>query len=260
VKLRIKEKGAPYVVFLLQELERMNKILATMRADLQELELGLSGALNISDSMDALINSLFVNMVPPAWLKICGQIGPTGTYNRKSLTGWWADLQLRWKQLEEWAAPSKPLEVCPPSVWIAGTFNPMGYVTACLQVTARAQNHSLDSMRVQMEVTKIVDSLAVEAQPDVGTYVHGLFMEGAQWDLEEDCITESKPKELYPTMPVIHIIALTVDEINTAGFYQCPIFVTTIRGPTFVFAGPLRTKVPAIKWTLAGVALVMQPD
>eukprot|EP00965_Chrysotila_dentata_P120570 3987237-Pleurochrysis_carterae.AAC.2 len=135
IKLRVKEKGAPYVVFLLQELERMNLILSTMMTQLTELELGLSGALNISDAMDALINALYINQVPPAWLKICGQIGPTGTYNRKNLSSWWADLQLRWKQLEDWSAPSKPIEVCPPSVWIPGTFNPMGYVTACMQVT-----------------------------------------------------------------------------------------------------------------------------
>jgi len=260
IKLRVKEKGAPYVVFLLQELERMNLILSTMMTQLTELELGLSGALNISDAMDALINALYINQVPPAWLKICGQIGPTGTYNRKNLSSWWADLQLRWKQLEDWSAPSKPIEVCPPSVWIPGTFNPMGYVTACMQVTSRLKNFSLDSMRVQMDVTSFADSSAIESQPEEGTYVHGLFMEGARWDMEENCIAESRPKELYPTMPVIHIIAVTVDEVKTEGFYTCPIFTTTIRGPTFVFAGPLRTTCNPHKWILAGVALVMQPD
>lgn len=63
IRMRIKEKGSPFVVFVLQELERMNKILSAMRTQLNELALGLSGALNISDSMDALINSIFMNQV-----------------------------------------------------------------------------------------------------------------------------------------------------------------------------------------------------
>lgn len=73
--------------------------------------------------------------VPPNWLKACGQIGPTGTYNRKNLSAWYADLQLRWQQLEEWSAPSKPVEQLPSSVWISGCFNPMGFVTASMQVS-----------------------------------------------------------------------------------------------------------------------------
>ena len=113
IRNRVKDKGAPYVVFVLQELERMNKILGAMRTQLNELALGLSGALNISDAMDGLITAMFMNQVPPNWLKTCGQIGPTGTYNRKNLASWFADLQLRWKQLEEWSAPTKPVEDCP---------------------------------------------------------------------------------------------------------------------------------------------------
>jgi dynein heavy chain len=260
IKLRIKEKGNPYLVFLLQELERMNLVLSTMRTQLVELALGLSGALNISDAMDALINSLYLNQVPPAWLKICGQIGPTGTYNRKNLSNWYSDLKLRWKQLENWSAPSKPLEDCPPSVWLSGTFNPMGYVTACMQVTARQEGYSLDEMRVQADVTDIIDPDAVESQPQTGTYIHGLFMEGARWDTTNHSIQESFPKELYPVMPVIHVTSVTADKLKTEGVYQCPIFMTTIHGPTFVFAAPLRTLVPASKWILAGVSLVMQPD
>lgn len=238
----------------------MNKICGAIRAQLTELELGLSGALNISDAMDALISALFLNQVPPGWLKICGQIGPTGSYNRKNMDSWWSDLQLRWRQLEDWSAPTKPVEKLPPSVWLPGTFNPMGYVTACMQVTARANSFSLDSMRVQMDVTKVTDHTTVEDQPESGTYVHGLYLEGARWDMEENTLADSKPKDLYPVMPVIHIIPVTVEQVKTEGTYDCPIFMTTIHGPTFIFSGPLRTIVDHKKWILAGVSLVLQPD
>jgi len=283
IRMRIKEKGSPYVVFVLQELERMNKIVGAIRQQLEELALGLSGALNISDAMDALINAIFMNQVPPNWLKTCGQIGPTGTYNRKNLSAWYVDLKLRWAQLEEWSSPAKPIEQLPPSVWISGCFNPMGFVTASMQVTARAQQLSLDQMRVHVEVTEVTDIASVEAQPENGVHLHGLFMENARWDsealgipdeleveqgitsVEPGSVAESKPKELYPVMPMIHLTARTVDTAVTEtrivdGRFICPFYTTTVRGPTFVFAGPLRTNCDPRKWILTGAALVMQPD
>jgi dynein heavy chain len=287
IRNRIKDKGAPYVVFLLGELERMNKILEAMFAQLNELALGLSGALNISDSMDALITAMFMNQVPPNWLKTCGQIGPTGTYNRKNLTSWYVDLQARWAQLEVWSAATKPVEQLPPSVWIAGCFNPMGFVTATLQVTARADKLSLDQMRVHIEVSDVYDTSTVEGQPDSGANIHGFFMENSRWDCEAPgskdslelagvvptnevacgagSVVDSRPKELYPAMPMLHLTGRTVDtcipeDRVTEGRFSCAFYTTTIRGPTFVFSGPLRTNVDAKKWIICGSSLVMQPD
>jgi dynein heavy chain len=206
--------------------------------------------------MDALLGCLARNEVPPLWLKTCGQIGPTGTYNRKSLSAWFTDLLSRTKQLRQWLEAG--LER-PASVWISGLFNPMGYVTACLQVTARAKGLPLDSMCVHTEMTS-KDNNAVQQQPHEGTYVHGLFMEGARWDKEAGAIAESLPKELHPPMPVMHIKGVTKEEEVTEGVYQCPVYTTTIRGPTFTFVAPLRSDQPARKWILAAVCMVMQPD
>lgn len=41
--------------------------------------------------------------------------------------------------------------------------------------------------------------------PREGAYVHGIFMEGARWDVQQGIIMESRLKELYPPMPVINI-------------------------------------------------------
>lgn len=62
------------------------------------------------------------------------------------------------------------------------------------------------------------------------------------------------------------ILGLTDEELAAAqkasgdATYECPVYTTTIRGPTFTFAAPLRTEKPAWAWILAGVCLVMQPD
>ena len=111
IKAKVTDRAAPYSVFLLQEIERLNTLAGEVRRNLAELELGLTGSLNISDTMDALIGCLYLNIVPAGWLKVCGQAGPTGSYNRKTLVTWFADLVLRDKQLSDWAKDPNRLPV-----------------------------------------------------------------------------------------------------------------------------------------------------
>lgn len=114
-------------------------------------------------------------------------------------------------------------------------------------------------MRIHTEVTdKSVDQVA--AQPDEGTYVHGMYMEGARWDKAANSIAESRPKELHPPMPVMQIFGVTQENVVTEGVYQCPVYMTSIRGPTFTFPAPLRTQHAPSKWILAAVCLLFQPD
>ena len=65
---------------------------------------------------------------------------------------------------------------------------------------------------------------------------------------------------------IVHDICYELDLVcksrgpKTDGRFICPFYTTTVRGPTFVFAGPVRTNVNPNKWILAGACLVMQPD
>ena len=43
----------------------------------------------------------------------------------------------------------------------------------------------------------------VKTRPDDGGYIHGLFMEGANWDNVKRHIIESSPKVLFNSMPTI---------------------------------------------------------
>jgi len=42
--------------------------------------------------------------------------------------------------------------------------------------------------------------------------------------------------------------------------YECPVYTTTFRGPTYIFLATLKTTVPSSKWILSAVALVLQTD
>ena len=65
---RAKERS-PYVVVCLQECERMNTLTFTIKKSLEELNSGLLGQLNMTDDMESLAKSLFLNLQPELWGK-----------------------------------------------------------------------------------------------------------------------------------------------------------------------------------------------
>jgi dynein heavy chain len=99
----------------------MNVLLNEIKNSLEELRLGLTGALNVTDSMENLSKALTFNKVPANWEK-CAY------FSKKLLLAWFADLIERNAQLVEW---TKEL-VTPDSVCIAYLFNPMSYLTAIM--------------------------------------------------------------------------------------------------------------------------------
>lgn len=81
---KVKEK-TPYVVVVLQECEYMNVLLTEIKTTLEDLRLGLTGALNITDAMEDLSQSLQFNKVPTSWAE-------KAYPSKKNLTSWFADL------------------------------------------------------------------------------------------------------------------------------------------------------------------------
>jgi dynein heavy chain len=120
IELRAKAKErTPYVVVCLQETERMNTLIFTIRSTLEDLDAGMKGTLNITDSMEKLANSMYINVVADIWVKYAYA-------SKKDCLNWYDDLLLRIQQLDEY---SEEL-IAPVSLWISALFNPMSYLTA----------------------------------------------------------------------------------------------------------------------------------
>lgn len=66
LEAKVKDK-TPYVVVALQEVVRMNSLLSEMKASMEELLLGLDGALNMSDKMEKLATGISTGVVPELW-------------------------------------------------------------------------------------------------------------------------------------------------------------------------------------------------
>uniref|UniRef100_A0A665X1X3 Dynein, axonemal, heavy chain 9 n=1 Tax=Echeneis naucrates TaxID=173247 RepID=A0A665X1X3_ECHNA len=240
------EEKTPYQVVLLQECERMNFLTQEIRHSLYELNLGLKGELTVTTDMENLQNAIFLDMVPENWNK-------RAYPSMSGLALWFTDLLARIKELEAWSADF----ILPSAVWLAGFFNPQSFLTAIMQAMARRNEWPLDSMGLQCDVTK-KNREDFSSPPREGAYVHGLYMEGARWDTQTGMIVDARLKELTPPMPVIFIRATPVDKQESKNIYQCPVYKTRERGQTYVWTFNLKTKENSSKWTLAGVALLLQ--
>jgi dynein heavy chain len=120
----------------------MNILIFTIRTSLEDLDAGLKGQLNITDDMEMLSAKMFINQQPDLWIKYA-------YFSLKDLFTWYEDLLLRIAQLEEYSEEMAP----PKSLWISGMFNPMSFLTAIMQTTARESKLPLDGMALKTEVT-----------------------------------------------------------------------------------------------------------
>lgn len=156
----------------------------------------------------------------------------------------------------------------PPSLWISGLFNPMSFLTAIKQTTARAKGLALDDMVLKTKVLNILDHTEITDPAEDGAFIHGFFMEGARWECgrgdEEGYITDMVLKDLHPELPVMHVTAVQKEELTKVGYYECPVYRTTTRGATFVFCALLRMESDegdlSTTWILSGTALLMAPE
>ena len=241
------EKG-PYQYVFLQECDCMNHLVRVMRRSLEELQLGFRGELTMSEAMEQLAGCLNMDQIPPRWLKASF---PTN----RALGSWISNLKERCVQLEEWC--NDPASV-PKVVDLSKLFNPQSFLTAIKQTSCQQQKLELDKLTIVTEVTKR-DRSQIDSAARDGAYVTGLYLEGARWDVAGNCLEESRPKELYCQVPVVHCRAVPESDLKDLmkNVYICPAYATSKRRPYYVFSAQLKTKASPEKWTMAGVAMIL---
>lgn len=98
----------------------------------------------------------------------------------------------------------------------------------------------------------------LEHQIPHASYTTVVFATGAGWDIQSGALVDARLKELTSPMPVIFAKAIPVDRQEIKHAYECPVYKTKVRGPTYVWTFRLRSKDRLAKWVLAGVALLLE--
>lgn len=105
----------------------------------------------------------------------------------KKLGSWIEHFMKRLQQYNEWLTKDDL-----PVMWISGLHIPESYLTALVQTTCRKKKWALDKSTLYTDVTKIKDPSDIKKKPENGCYITGLFLEGAQWDFDKQCLKRQK--------------------------------------------------------------------
>jgi dynein heavy chain len=122
----------------------------------------------------------------------------------------------------------------PKVFWISGFFFPQAFLTGSLQNYARKYQKPVDGISFNFKWKREAVADIKEKAPD-GVYITGLFLQGCRWDPESESLVDSRPKELFTTVPVIWLDPVENRQAPKTGVYTCPVYKTLKRaGALFV--------------------------
>lgn len=95
IHMKTDEKGRvfPLTTVLLQETERFNKLLKVVHSSLSDLEKGIKGLVVMSETLEAIFDSILMNQIPLLWNK-------NGYLSTKSLSSWIDDFIVRIEHIQ----------------------------------------------------------------------------------------------------------------------------------------------------------------
>ncbi|KAM6297937.1 dynein axonemal heavy chain 10 [Aegotheles albertisi] len=243
---------SPTTVVLLQELERFNKLIVRMAKSLAELQRALAGEVGMSSELDDVARALFNGQIPGIWRRLAPD-------TLKTLGNWIIFFRARYNQYTSWVNEGEP-----KVLWLSGLHIPESYLMALVQATCRKNKWPLDRSTLYTEVTKYRTAEDIPEGSTQGCFVSGLFLEGADWDMEHGCLAKSQPGVLVVELPILRIIPIEARRLRLQNTFRTPVYTTSQRrnamGVGLVFEADLYTKWHHSHWVLAGVCLTLNAD
>ena len=195
-----------------------------MIKSLSEVQKALKGLVVLSSELESMATNMFNQKIPTAW--------ESKAYPcMKPLNAWVEEFLRRIRFIQSWIDNDKP-----PVYWISGFFFPQAFVTGNTSNYARKHQYPIDTISFGFNIVK-EPMEDIRQPPGDGCFVYGMFMEGARFDMEVNSIVESRPKELYTEMPVLHFEPIKDRQLPTDGVYRCPVYKILSRQGTLSTTG-----------------------
>merc|ERR1712100_67196 len=168
---------------------------------------------------------MFLNAVPSGW--------ESKAYpSLKPLLAWNAELLERLEFISNWVADGKP-----GVFWISGFYFPQAFLTGTLQNFARKHQLPVDTISFDFKVRTETAADLFDKPPADGVYIRGLFLEGARWNMDKMSLDDSRPKQLYTEVPVLHMDPVEHRQPTKGGVYRCPVYKELSRKGTLSTTG-----------------------
>eukprot|EP00928_Gymnodinium_smaydae_P023850 TRINITY_DN19515_c0_g4_i1.p1 TRINITY_DN19515_c0_g4~~TRINITY_DN19515_c0_g4_i1.p1 ORF type:complete len:4480 (+),score=830.82 TRINITY_DN19515_c0_g4_i1:968-13441(+) len=195
-----REASYPLALFLHRELSCLHLLLTTVRSTLDTIRLAANGEMELSETSDADTLCLAASRLPEAWRWAYPSQLP--------LASWALDLRKRAEFLWSWQHhAASDAGYVPRCVWLGGCFSPRAFLAGVRQRHARASGEKLDGVEFSFGVhLTAVEAEKVRELPPASTgavYMHGMYLQGARWDVHNRRLEDSRPCVSLAIMPVI---------------------------------------------------------
>jgi dynein heavy chain 1 len=253
------EKQNPLQRFFEREIHTARALLANLHQDMVTLEQVCRGEVKQTNHLRSLMSTLSKGGIPKVWREY-------PIVEATSLNQWFVDFGARIAQLKiakpllaqlDSAQPSQPLRV-----WLGGLFSPEAFITATRQRAARGHGWSLENLELQ--TTVLATEQDIQNNPvdlSASFIVEGLFLQGAQWDVQGKCLSLSN--DMTVALPPVLCTWQNKPNANAnmgsgeqPSSVLIPTYLNTERR-NLLFAAPLRAPadIPHTVWYQRGVAI-----
>jgi dynein heavy chain len=239
-------------IVLTQEMVKFNRLLDFMRKTCTMLKKAIKGLIVMSSDLDEMYSGFLNNKLPSNWTKV-------SFATLKTLGSWIKDLLGRVEFFHTWIIDGQPATFPLPAF-----FFPQGFMTGTLQTFARKYMVPVNTLVFKFHIMHDAKEDITDGADD-GVICHGLYMEGARFDIEEELIKESDWGVIYTPLCLIHFIPEPNYKPSEES-YMCPVYKTAERkgvlsttgmSTNFVIAIELPTSDDPDKWILAGMAALL---
>ena len=209
---------------LTQECIRYNKLIKIYNASLASLLKALKGLVVMTADLEAMADGLYSNQVSAMWMKAAYP-------SLKPLSSFVDDLVKRIDFIQSWIDGGTPA-----AYWVSGFYFPQAFLTGSLQNFARKYSFGIDTIAFDFLMIDVPFE-AIKEKPADGVYIRGLFLEGARWDPDIKSLNDSRPKQLFTSMCVIHMMPIKDRVAPNGGVYRCPVYKVLSRRGTLSTTG-----------------------
>ena len=243
-------------IYLLQEMERFNKLIEVVAKTIEELRAAIKGLAVMSDELDKMYNCILMNKVPDKWEEYAYP-------SLKPLGSWVKNLIERVEFIRTWLIQGRLLKF-----WMPCFFFPQGFCTSVLQEHARKYQIAIDELSFSFKLVENYEKDEGASKSGTEYIIHGLFLESGKINKDTMMLEDTEIGKNFNEAPGIKFIPTrnhTPDPLD----YSCPLYKTSERQGTlnttgnstnFILMVEIPSSHPPGHWIKRGTALLSQLD